>query len=266
MICLTHIPKTGGTTFRHILINNYSWRHIDFLESKKKIVKPDSFPFDSIILTQIKSLSGHWLRYSDDMKLLFPNIKFIVFLRDPISRIISLFFHIQRYENPNIIFRKWVANNYAGQILSNFQTRFISSDCDIDHAKSILDNGYFFAGITELFDMSLLILKKKLGNNIEVRYETKRSSKRSRNEILEDRKNSEALEKLYEYNELDYQLYDYVKQSMFTKYQREYGHTTENDIDEFKKLNKLFTFNKAKVQIFTIAKHMFYENMFHLRS
>jgi len=266
MICLTHIPKTGGTTFRHILINNYSWRHIDFPGSKKIIIKPTNFPFNSFIIKQIMSLSGHWLRYTDDMKLLFPHVKFIVFLREPISRIISLFFHIQRYENPNIIFREWVAENYAGPILSNFQTRFIASDCNIDHAKSILDNGYFFAGITELFDKSLLILKRMLGNNIEVRYETKRSSKRSRNEILEDRKNSEALENLYQYNEIDYQLYDYVKQSMFTKYQREYEHTTENDINEFKKLNKLFTFNKAKVQIFRIAKHMFYENMFHLRS
>ena len=89
---------------------------------------------------------------------------------------------------------------------------------------------------------------------------------RSRNEILEDRKNSEALEKLYKHNELDFQLYEYVKHSMFSMYQREYGHTTENDIDEFKKLNKMFTFNKAKVQIFRIAKYMFYENMFHLRS
>ena len=52
MICLTHIPKTGGTTFRHILINNYSWRHIDFPESKKKTITPDNFPFDSIILNR----------------------------------------------------------------------------------------------------------------------------------------------------------------------------------------------------------------------
>lgn len=266
MICLTHIPKTGGTTFRHILINNYSWRHIDLPGFKKIIIKPTNFPFNSFIIKQIMSLSGHWLRYTDDMKLLFPHVKFIVFLREPISRIISLFFHIQRYENPNIIFREWVAENYAGPILSNFQTRFIASDCNIDHAKSILDNGYFFAGITELFDKSLLILKQILGNDIEVRYETKRSSKRSRNEILEDRKNSEVLKKLYQHNELDFQIYEYVRQSMFTKYQREYGHTTENDIDEFKKLNKMFTFNKAKGQVFGIAKYMFYKNMFHLRS
>lgn len=266
MICLTHIPKTGGTTFRHILINNYSWRHIDFMESKKIIIKPTDFPFNSSIIKQIKSLSGHWLRYTDDMKLLFPNVKFIVFLREPISRIISLFFHIQRYENPNIIFREWVAENYAGPILSNFQTRFIAGECDLDHAKSILDNGYFVAGVTDLFDKSLLILKKMLGDNIEVKYETKRSSKRNRNEILEDHKNSEALEKLYQYNELDFRLYDYVKNSLFSRYQIEYGQITENDIDVFRALNKSFSFNKSNVRHFKIAKYIFYENMFRLRS
>jgi hypothetical protein len=266
MICLTHIPKTGGTTFRHILINNYSWRHIDFPESKKKIIKPTNFPFNSFLIKQIKSMSGHWLRYSDDMKLLFPNNKFIVFLREPISRIISLFFHIQRYENPNIIFREWVAENYAGPILSNFQTRFIAGNQNIDVAKSILDNGYFFAGITDLFDKSILILKRMLENTIEVKYEIKRSSKKSRLEILDDYRNSKAIEKLHQYNELDFQLYDHVKHSMLSKYQKEYGHVTNDDVGEFRELNKKFSFNKAKIKTFKIAKYMFYENMFRIRS
>ena len=96
MIFLTHIPKTGGTTFRYILINNYSWRHYDFPESKNRIVKLSDYPFNSYILRHIKSMSGHWLRYSDKLKPLVPDLKFIVFLRDPIMRIISLFFHIQK--------------------------------------------------------------------------------------------------------------------------------------------------------------------------
>jgi len=266
MICLTHIPKTGGTTFRHILINNFSWRHIDFPESRKVIIEPTYFPFNSFILKQIKSLSGHWLRYSDDMKSLFPNIKFVAFLRDPISRIISLFFHIKRLENPNIKFREWVDEKYADPVLSDYQTRFIAGCCNFDKAKSILDNGYFFVGSTAQFDTSLLILKRMLGNNIKVGYERKRSSKRNKREILNDRENMEALEKLYQYNKLDFKLHDYVKHSLFPKYQGEYGQITENDIYEFRKLNKRFTFNKEKVQIFRIAKYIFYENVFRLIS
>lgn len=266
MICLTHIPKTGGTTFRHILINNFSWRHIDFPKSKKIVVKPTDFPFNSFILEQIQSLSGHWLRYSDLMKNLFPNINFIVFLRDPISRIISLFFHIQRYENPNIIFRKWVAENYADPILSDHQTRFIAGCCDLDKVKSILNNGYFFVGSTDQFDTSLLILKRMLGNNFEVRYQRRRASKINKTVVLNNPKNSEAIEKLYEYNKLDFQLHDYVKHTLFSKYQGEWGEVTENDIDEFRNLNRGFKFNKANLRIFRIAKYVFYENMFRLKS
>ena len=266
MICLTHIPKTGGTTFRYVLINNYSWRHIDFPESKKIIVKLTDFPFDSLVIKQIKSLSGHWLRYSDRMKYLFPNLKFIVFLRDPLSRIISLFFHIKRYENPNLKFREWVVENYADSVLSNHQTRFIAGDCNFDRAISILNNAYFFVGTTELFDKSLLILRKMLGNNLEVRYEKKRVSKRDKIGILNDRKNVEVLEKLHEINKLDFQLHDYVKHSLFSKYQEKFGEVTENDIDEFRKMNVGFRFNRINVQLFKIAKYIFYENMFRLRS
>ena len=266
MICFTHIPKTGGTTFRHVLINNYSWRHIDFPEYRKVIVEPTNFPFNSFILKQIKSLSGHWLRYSDDMRFSFPNIKLVAFLRDPISRIISLFFHIQRYENPNINFGEWVAENYADPVLNNHQTRFIAGCCNFDKAKSILANGYFFVGSTDQFDKSLLLFKKMLGNNIEVGYEKKRASKKNKWVILNDSKNIDALEKLYQYNKLDFKLNDYVNNFLLPNYQGKYGEVTENDIDEFKKFNNIFTFDKLNKHVFRIVKHIFYNIMFRIKT
>ena len=266
MICLTHIPKTGGTTFRHVLINNYSWRHIDFPESKKIVVEPIDFPFDSFIIKQVKSLSGHWLRYSDHTQYLFPNMKFIVFLRDPLSRIISLFFHIKRYENPNLIFRKWVTDMHADPILSNHQTRFIAGECNLDRAISILNESYFFAGATELFDTSLLILKRKLENNFDVRYERKRTSKRDKIKFLNDRNNSEALEKLHEFNKLDFKLHAYVTHTLFSKYQEEFGKVTENDIEEFRNLNRGYKFCRTRVHVFRLVKYLFYELMFRVRS
>ena len=265
MICLTHIPKTGGTTFRWILINNYSWRHFDFPEYRKVIIKPDNFPFSSFILKQIKSLSGHWLRYSYDLKLLLPNIKFVTFLRDPISRIISLYFHIKSLENPNIKFREWVAHNYSEPILSNYQTRFIAGCCDFDKAKSILDNGYFFVGSTDRFDKSLLMFKRMLGTNLNIGYERKRATKKDKIAVLNDRRYNDTIEKLHQYNKLDFKLNDYVKHQLFQKYQQSYGQTTQDDIDEFKKSNEIFTFDKTKIYVFRIVKYIFYKKMCRLR-
>ena len=266
MIFLTHIPKTGGTTFRHILINNYSWRHYDFPESKKKIVELGDYPFNSNIIRHIKSMSGHWLRYSDNTKLLVPDVKFIVFLRDPIMRIISLFYHIQRYENSRINFKKWVDDDYKGQILSNFQTKYIAGYNNLEIAKSILKNGYFFVGITEQFDKSLLILKKKLGDYFDARYVIKRYSKSKSEEILNNSNYKNTIEILYEQNELDLKLYKYVKNNMFSVYQRERGYISENEIIEFGKHNTGFTFNRLKVLTFRLVKYIFYLNMHRLHS
>ena len=266
MICLTHIPKTGGTTFRYILINNYSWRHYDFPESKKKFVNLSEYPFNSCVIRHIKSMSGHWLRYSDNTKHLVPDLKFIVFLRDPIMRIISLFFHIQRYENSGINFKKWVENEYKGPILSNFQTKYIAGDNNLELAKSILQNGYFFVGLTELFDESLLILRKKLGVHFDVRYVIKRYSKNRSREILNDNYNKKSLEKLYEHNDLDLQLYKYVKNDLFSMYQREHGYISEKEIGEFRKHNNCFAFNRSKVMTFRLVKYIFYLNIHRLHS
>jgi len=267
MLCLTHLPKTGGTTFRNILINNYSWRHVDFPNFPKEIIRPDDFPLNSSLLRkQIKSLSGHRFRYSDEIKVLFPDFKFIVFLREPISRIISLYFHIQRFENSELNFREWVDENYDTPLLSNSQTLFVAGKPDLSRAKSIIDNEYFFAGSTELFDNSVLMLKKMLGNQFDVRYVRKNVASSHKDEILENAENRVALQKLHEHNELDIQLHDYVKKTLFPTYQQKYGEITETDLLEFVEVNKKFRPDLLKVNVFRVVKYLFFENMFRIRS
>ncbi|WP_324292400.1 sulfotransferase family 2 domain-containing protein [uncultured Desulfosarcina sp.] len=266
MICLTHIPKTGGTTFRHILINNYSFRHVDIpLDPRTLIVQPNLFPLNSVFVGQIRSLSGHRLRFSDEIKSKFPSFKFTVFLRDPILRIISLYFHIQRYENPAIKFRDWVSEKYTDPILSNFQTRFISGSENLSNAKTILKSGYFFVGTTDSFDKSLLILKRLLVGNLDIRYEKKRSSKISASEILDNPDNKESLDKLRNKNELDLRLFDFVETNLFTRYQNEFGYISENELIEFKKSNNGGSKSKINHFMFKIIKYLFWENMFRIR-
>ena len=266
MICLTHIPKTGGTTFRNILINNFSWRHVDFPNFPKKNIQQIDFPLNSKILEQIRSLSGHRLRYSDEIRLSFPDFKFVVFLRDPISRIISLFFHIQRFENPNLQFRKWVYENYDTPLLSNSQTLFVAGEPDLSLAKAKIDNEYFFAGCLEQFDLSLLLFQKMHGSDFDIRYVRKNVAKRTKDEIINDSGNRDALDKLYQFNEIDIQLYDYVNEAVLLRYQQKYGKVTANDITGFKKSYEQYRPHLFNKNIFRIAKYIFYENMFRINS
>lgn len=263
MICLTHIPKTGGTTFRHILINNYSFRHVDIpVDPRHVLVHPNLFPLNSVFVGQIRSLSGHRLRFSDEIRSKFPDFKFTVFLRDPILRIISLFFHIQHYENPAIVFRDWVSENYTDPILSNFQTRFVAGNQNLSVAKTILKSGYFFVGTTDSFDKSLLMLKRLLGGRLDIRYEKKRSSGRNASEILENPENSESLDKLRNHNELDLQLFEFVETNLFTRYQDSCGYISENELNEFRGLNNCCSNSKINQFMFRTIKYLFWENMF----
>lgn len=265
MICLAHIPKTGGTTFRNILINNFSWRHIDFPNEPKNDIRPSDFPLNSKLINHIQSLSGHRLRYSDEIQALFPEYKFVVFLREPISRIISLFFHIQRYEQPNLQFGQWVDENYATPLLSNTQTRFIAGEPDVDKAKGILTEKFFFAGSMEQFDHSLLLLQRMLGNAFDVRYVRKNTAKRHKKEILHDEKNKTALQRLHKHNEKDRELYEYVTGSLFFNYSKGYGEIAEQDLVQFRTENKEFRPSWFRVNIFRSVKYLFYENLFRLK-
>lgn len=267
MICLTHIPKTGGTTFRNILINNFSWRHLDFPVFPKREIQPDDFPLNSpLLLSQLRSLSGHRLHYSDGLHSKFPDFKFVVFLREPIARIISLYFHIQRFENPGLVFRDWVYDNYNTPLLSNSQALFVAGVADFDRAKSILEHRYFFAGCMERFDESLLLFKRMVEGDFDVRYVKKNVAPRAKDEIFKDGKNRDALDMLYQHNEIDIKLYTFVKQVLIEKYKEEYGAVTEGELAYFNNLNQYFRPNFIKKNMFRVVKYGIFEILFRMKN
>ena len=257
-IFFTHIPKTGGTTLRNILINNYSLRHMDWeYYGKNRLANPQLFPFNSKRqMDRLQSISGHWLRYSPGLIKAFPEMKFIIFVREPVSRIISLYFHAIRARNLNLKFDEWIANP-ARPGISNFQTRFIAGDNSPDRAIEILENGYFFAGKLEKFDESLCILNKMMGNKLDMHYSVLRKSKQNKKEFFENQKNMRAIEKLRRHNTSDFMLNDYIEQKLLPKYQKEYGNIKDKELAVFKKENIGFKFSKARKLLFLINKKFF---------
>ena len=257
-IFFSHIPKTGGTTFRNILINNYSRRHMDWeYYGKNRLANPQLFPFNSKRqMDRLRSISGHWLRYSPELIKAFPEMKFIIFVREPVSRIISLYFHTIRAWNPNLKFDEWIANAARPEI-SNFQTRFIAGDKNLDRAIEILENSYFFAGKLEKFDESLCILNKMMGNELDMHYSALRTSKQNKKELFENQKNMRAIEKLRQHNTSDFMLNDYIEQTLLPKYQKKHGNITDKELAVFKKENIGFKFSKAKKLLFLINKNIF---------
>jgi len=266
-IFFTHIPKAAGTTFRNILINNYGHHHCDwYTEAKSKnIASPMLFPFSSAKeMGALCSISGHWLRYTDEMKVAFPDAKFITFIRDPVDRLISLYKHIVRTWDPDLKFEDWIGDGSRPEI-SDFQTRFIAGSCDVDLAMEILDKQYFFVGKSELFDESMCILNKMMGNNVETHYKSMRVSNQKNISIKNQPQYKSIIDNIYENNKSDLILNDFVKNNLLIKYKNEYGDISSEELSLFKKDNLNFSFNNVKKNIFLLKKNFYYRPLMILK-
>jgi len=258
-IIFTHIPKAAGTTFRNVLINNFSHRHMDWSTGQNKIAAArHHFPFCSgKEMNKLSSISGHWIRCTNEMKKSFPDAKFITFVRDPIDRLISLYKHIIVTWDPKLKFDEWVADGSRPEI-SNFQTRFIAGKCDIDRAIEILEKEYFFVGKAELFDESMCVLSEMLDNNIDTHYQSLRVSKKKDILIKNNPNYKRAIERLYDHNKFDVILNDFVSNELIKTYRSKYSSVTDEIISAFKEENLEFSFSKMNKGAFLLKKHLYY--------
>lgn len=164
MIISIHVPKTGGTTFKTFLKNAFPGRvYLDYSNNEKvKLKIPDK--------TEI--LHGHItaLKYRD----VYPNAKYITWLREPTQIPISMYYHYLRNPDYNsflckelyekklnlegfINLRKnWnIINNFIADIpIEDFSFIGILEDYD----KSI-------KRFTKQFDISENLIVKKVNYN-----------------------------------------------------------------------------------------------------
>lgn len=157
-----HIPKTGGSTITFLLNQQFDIKDIC----------PDDFyfqieerSFDN--LKQFKFFRGHFF-FNSNLKSI-KNARKIVFLREPIQRVLSE----QRFWKTHYVGRESdlyvehflkdspiLMNNHQCLFLSSFDREdpMITSEMHLASAKENLLKEFFFVGITERLEESLLAL------------------------------------------------------------------------------------------------------------
>ena len=149
-----HIPKTAGTAFRHVLLNEYGVARVLDDYPPDRIYDPET-----VINPKIGVIHGHFLpcKYHN----LFPKAKRIVWLRHPVFRLISEYFFaktIQDYNN--VIHAQLLEKNLSilefAKIpaMRNFLTR---------HLAGMQLQEFDFVGIQEFYNQDLITLKKLMG-------------------------------------------------------------------------------------------------------
>lgn len=229
-IIFLHLPKAGGTTLRSIFYDQYAYLKKGELHTINRTKEtPDFLKLPQEKRDQIKILLGHFpFGLHNNLNGEFD---YVTFMRDPIDRAISAYYYNKGNENSDVYdlinknnlsldqyldknIEPWSNNamtkHLAGCNLEEFQTECTSAF--FETAKANLKDKFIAVGLTERFDESLLIFKKKLGwRNVKYKNQNVTPKRKAVSEIQE-----ETLRKIKNLNAFDLQLYE-IGKSMFEK-------------------------------------------------
>lgn len=243
-----HVPKTAGTTLRYIIQYQYppsaicelygsSGPHAQRIDKLKNLSESQR--------KKIKIINTH-LGFGLHNFLQQP-YTYITFLREPVSRAISLYYYYQKTKNPrffNLSLKKFIqtcggvqncmTKNLAGivlqsQLSDNKSQELCCNQESLEIAKRNIQEHFKFIGISERFDESLLLLSKTLGWKIPL-YDKSNISKKPK-DIDPD-----ILRLIENFNEFDLQLYEYAK-AMFEELIQRQESSFDQELEEFQKAN-----------------------------
>lgn len=226
-VIFVHIPKTAGSTFSTILARHYS-RHTISTYSVDAV--RDLIGYPETMRAEAHLLQGH---FSYGVHGYLPNpAKYITFLRDPVDRVISLYYfglerpavyYHQRLVEEGLSLAEFVKEGITEET-SNFQVRAIAGivqpgpevfppldETTLPLAKQRLAADFTAFGLTERFDESLVLFCRALrwslwSGKLAYQRQNVTAKRKAVAEIA-----PETIELIRRHNALDLELYDYAR-------------------------------------------------------
>jgi hypothetical protein len=236
MLAFVHIEKTAGMTMNWVLRRSFGLRHCDVHPWHKgaDFFSAEDYRGIQRLYPRIMSISGHDVKPYSDLEQVCPNVQYHTFLREPLARCASHYQYQIQAMGKRISFEDWVAiERYR-----NWQTKKISANGELDTTIDVLRKKFFFVGLSERFDESLVILRKRSAHhpfNIFYNPRNVASDNSIKNRILNDPR-TKAL--LVEANLMDLALYKFVLEELYPKQKQEYGETLRKDVSAFQIENR----------------------------
>lgn len=172
LLVFLHVPKTGGSTLRNVLLDQYGPRATAFADHERQDTPPAADAFLSLgpdRFRRLEAVGGHF-PYGIHESLGRP-ARYVTLLRDPIARVISNYFHDYRRRGPGRP-GLTLAESLERPNHHNLQTRMLGSrlhwdavvadDAVLARAKQNLA-GFASVGLVERFDQSVMLMRTALG-------------------------------------------------------------------------------------------------------
>ena len=277
VVIFVHIPKTAGTTLRHIIQSQFKPNNVFefyYLKAQPSRVPQGIEKYNNLSEAQKKAIefvSGH---AGFGLHEFIPRpCTYITVLRNPVERVVSYYYSLLRNKN-KIVENKTLedfiqtygrVHNEMTCFLSGLTLKAQLQDPSIDVkakqfdretleiAKNNLKKHYAVFGFVERFDETCILLKRILGWNISPLYVRKNVSKQQN---WTDNLPKHTLNLIEKFNELDFQLYDYA-QEMFEELINQQGTSFKREVEEFKQANQSST-----AQLYSKV-HCFYNRVEH---
>lgn len=194
-----HIPKTAGTSFTHLLYDNFGQKCIypnyyqRIVVNGSGYIDNDLLKSNSVKLTKDKSwLLGHFTIGFG--RSIWKDAKTYCFFREPRARILSNIVHLklrsEKYQNQSI---EDIYTSMIG-LLGSQQARLLGYSMKRDNRKQVehIINQLYFIGITEHYDQSIAWLEQHDGWKIHSKSENKGSYQKLNLESIRDRVNRDS--------------------------------------------------------------------------
>lgn len=250
-----HIEKTAGRTVRAVLLRSFGTGHCEIRtpyarradESRDHRVWVTGAELRRVrrIYRHLRGIAGHNVKPYSDLHLVFPELRYFAFLRDPVRRYLS------HYKNRARAYDRADFDRWAGATWThNWQTRMLAGEPNAQKAIDMLGERVGFVGFTETFDESLLLLGQWLrepGFRPEYRPQNRMVDKAgTEKQRLRDQADMSYLEtpevraRLREVNALDQQVYDFAMRECHARQRAAYAGDLAADVAALSERNRSF--------------------------
>lgn len=262
-----HIHKTGGTTIKAILDHIYAGKNIyniDGTRFRKSVIQLQNKT--NCELNKLHLVSGH--QFYGIHECFSNSCTYFAFLREPISRIISLYnflIEIDLYKeinknNLNLI--EFIesglvpaADNGMVRMIAGIDVKDISyGKCNQQIYNTAIENineKFAFVGLTEHFDLSLLVFKELLNWEKTPLYYKRNQTKIKR--LTTRNISGQELIKIKEFLKYDIRLYNHIKRNFSKNAVKVLGRNHKKKLNSFQK--KLWLYQqKEKISVIVKQK------------